>query len=181
MFFDRDDTLIENATLPPEAFAGRAGDLADPAWVRPLPGAAEACRRAIDLGFVVVIVTNQGVVARGGATLDEVKATCSRAHEMLDPDIACTFACPFHPKGQGPAGLCREHSWRKPAPGMLLASAELLGLDLSRSWMIGDALRDIEAGRAAGIPAEHCVRVDSRFTVADAIARVTRALVADRG
>ncbi|MFI4881467.1 MAG: HAD-IIIA family hydrolase, partial [Phycisphaerales bacterium JB064] len=134
LFFDRDDTLIENATLPPEAFAGKAGDLADPAWVRPLPGAAEACRRAVELGFVVIIVTNQGVVARGGATLEQVEATCDRTEAVLGNCFAATFACPYHPKGTGPAEFCREHAWRKPNPGMLLAAVDLFNLDLARSW-----------------------------------------------
>lgn len=172
VFFDRDDTLIENATLPAEAFAGTPGDLANPAWIRPLPGAKEACARAFSLGYVVVIVTNQGVVARGGASLAEVEAACARTIEELGKGIEACFACPFHPHGTGPTEYCREHAWRKPQPGMLLAASDLLWLDLGRSWMVGDAQRDIEAGEAAGLPVNQCLLLADGLTLRDALDRI---------
>lgn len=181
VFFDRDDTLIENAALPAEAFAGRAGDLADPAWIRPMADAAEACRRARELGYAVVVVTNQGVVARGGATLDQVEAACARTLEALGPGIEACLACPFHPRASGPAAFVREHPWRKPGPGMLLAAAELFNLDLARSWMIGDAPRDVQAGEAAGLAAERCLRVGPDFSLSDAIERIAGAREAANG
>jgi hypothetical protein len=60
------------------------------------------------------------------------------------------YYCPYHPKGTVSRYAC-EHHWRKPAPGMLEQAAEDLGIDLSASWMVGDQLRDIQAGRAAGV------------------------------
>lgn len=174
VFFDRDDTLIENTTLPAEAVAGRPGDLADPGWVRPLPGAIEACRRARELGYAVIMVTNQGVVARGGATLDQVEATCQRTLDLLGPGIEACLACPFHPRASGPTEFCREHEWRKPRPGMLLAAAEMFNLDLARSWMIGDAQRDIDAGLAAGLPEPHCVLVGSTLDLTQAMDRIAQ-------
>lgn len=174
VFFDRDDTLIENATLPPEALAGKPGDLADPAWVRPLPGAADACRRARELGYAVIIVTNQGVVARGGATLAQVEATCQRTLDLLGPRIEACLACPFHPQATGPAEFCREHDWRKPQPGMLLAAAELFTLDIARSWMVGDAQRDLDAGLAAGLPQAHCLLIDESFDLPHAMDRIAQ-------
>jgi histidinol-phosphate phosphatase family protein len=181
VFFDRDDTLIANATLPAEAFAGTPGDLADPAWIRPLPDAIDACARAVSLGYAVVLVTNQGVVARGGATLDEVEAACVRTIEVLGPGIEACFACPFHPNGAGPAELCREHPWRKPQPGMLLAASELLGLDLAGSWMVGDAVRDVEAGEAAGLLPSRCLLLSGEMTLAAALDRVARHPVGAHG
>lgn len=174
VFFDRDDTLIENATLPAEAVAGRSGDLADPDWVRLLPGAGEACQRAQDLGNTVVIVTNQGVVARGGAMLEQVEATCDRTMELLGAGVEACFACPFHPKATGPVEFCREHAWRKPQPGMLLAAAELFNLDLARSWMIGDAQRDVDAGLAAGLPTAHCLLIDGDLDLKHAMDRIAQ-------
>lgn len=174
VFFDRDDTLIENASLPAEALAGRPGDLADPGWVRLLPGAAEACRRARDLGYVVVVATNQGVVARGGATLERVEATCQRTLELVGARGGACLACPFHPEATGPTEFCREHEWRKPQPGMLLAASELFNLDLARSWMIGDAQRDIDAGLAAGLPEAQCLRVDGRLDLTHAMDRIAQ-------
>lgn len=181
VFFDRDDTLIENATLPAEAFAGTPGDVADPAWIRPLPGAVEACARAVSLGYAVLLVTNQGVVARGGASLDEVEAACEHTIEVLGPGIEACFACPFHPRGTGPAEFCREHVWRKPQPGMLLAAGDLLGLDLRRSWMVGDAARDVEAGEAAGMPASQCLLLSDEMTLAAALDRIARHPVSAHG
>lgn len=181
VFFDRDDTLIQNSTLPESAFASVRGDLVDLDCIRLLPGAADACRRVLNLGYVVLIVTNQGVVARGGAALDEVEAACDRTMELLGGQIAATLACPFHPRANGPAEFCREHAWRKPGPGMLLAAAKLFGLDLARSWMIGDAVRDVQSGIAAGLPQSHCLRVGESMTLPDAMQRVALASVAGHG
>lgn len=181
VFFDRDDTLIENANLPSEAMAGKPGDLADPAWVRPRPHAAEACRRAIELGYAVVIVTNQGVVARGGATLAQVEATCQRTLELLGPGIDACLACPFHPEGTGPAKYCREHPWRKPQPGMLMAAAEFFNLDLARSWMIGDAPRDRAAGLAASLPERQCLLVGDQLDLRQVMDIVAQSPVPSHG
>lgn len=181
VFFDRDDTLIENGSLPTEAFSGKPGDLADPAWVRPLPGAVAACARARELGYAVVLVTNQGVVARGGASLEQVERTCLRTMEVLGPGIEACLACPFHPRANGPAEFCREHPWRKPQPGMLLAAAELFGLDLAASWMIGDAPRDVDAGLAAGLPAGRCLMVGDGLSLEAAMERVAQGRVGAHG
>jgi D-glycero-D-manno-heptose 1,7-bisphosphate phosphatase len=181
VFFDRDDTLIENGTLPDEAFAGKRGDLADPAWVRLLPGAAEAIRRARGMGLVAVIVSNQGVVARGGATLDQVEAACTRTLELLGPGVEACLACPFHPEATGPAEFCREHEWRKPRPGMLIAAAALFNLDLARSWMIGDAQRDVDAGLAAGLPEGQCLLVGDTLDLTHALDRIAQTPASTHG
>ncbi len=145
VFLDRDGTLIAND-----------GDLGDPAEVRLLPGAAEACallRAAHDRALVVV--TNQGGVARGAYDEAAVDRTNARIEERLRaatglPRVLDAFYhCPFHPDGTVER-YRREHPWRKPAPGMLLAAARDLDLDLGRSWMVGDAERDVLAGRAVG-------------------------------
>ncbi|MDX9910728.1 MAG: HAD hydrolase-like protein [Phycisphaerales bacterium] len=224
------------------------GDLCDPAWVRLLPGVAEGCRALESVGFVLVVVTNQGLVARGGGTLGDVERTNARMLELLGnseqvgttwppdlpdglleglPDglrsghvmaheltqrrergpgpraedrslatpIAGVYACPFHPKGVV-EGLNREHQWRKPLPGMILAAAADLGLDLSRSWLVGDMARDAEAGRAAGINPARIVLVDPDTTrpehaildettasgvrIVEDFAAVTRLILGDR-
>ena len=167
--------------MPSQAYAGKAGDLVDPAWIRLLPGAAEAVRRVHELGYLVVIATNQGVVARGGAAVDQVEAACLRVHELLGDRIAATFACPYHPSGEGPGEFCREHPWRKPNPGMLLAAAEMLHLDLARSWMIGDAPRDLDAARAAGVPPERALLVGAELSLMAAVDHIAQALVARDG
>jgi D-glycero-D-manno-heptose 1,7-bisphosphate phosphatase len=157
VFLDRDDTLIACNELPPPPPPGALGDLVDPALVRLLPGVAEGVALLKAAGFMLVVVSNQGSVARGAATIEIVQAVNSRLQEVLmaacgsaGPLLDAMYFCPFHPKGTV-AAYSREHPWRKPSPGMILAAAKDLELDLTRSWLIGDAPRDIEAGVAAGI------------------------------
>lgn len=143
VFLDRDNTLIHND-----------GDLGDPAKVVLLQGAASAIASLRGLGYRIVVVTNQGGVARGKYAEADVDAVHERIVELLKPTnnaiIDRFYYCPFHPEAVVEA-YRREHSWRKPAPGMLLAAIEDLKLDPAGCWMVGDQLRDIEAGHAAGV------------------------------
>ena len=164
VFLDRDDTLIFNTTLPPPAdpAAGwKQGDLYDPEHVGQMPGALEACRLLKARGYALVIVTNQGCVARGSATSEQVEAVNARVRGVLvgeagEPLIDGVYFVPFHPKGNVPE-YTREHPWRKPGPGMLLAAARDHGLDLPSSWLIGDMPRDCEAGINAGLQRDRCL------------------------
>jgi D-glycero-D-manno-heptose 1,7-bisphosphate phosphatase len=152
VFLDRDDTLIVNQAIT--ASTAHPGDLFDPELVRLMPGAAEACRRLKGAGFVLVVVTNQAGVARGNCTMAQVEVTNERVREVVrgesGVELDGIYFCPYHPKGVV-APFNMDHPWRKPRPGMLLAAAAELRLDLGRSWMIGDAERDIEAAIGAGI------------------------------
>lgn len=147
VFLDRDNTILAND-----------GDLGDPNLVRILPGAAWGIRALREAGYTIVVVTNQGGVARGLYGESDVHAVHARTAELLtrdaewthaDPLIAKWMYCPFHPQGSV-TEYRREHPWRKPAPGMLLAAADELAIDREKSWMIGDQERDVEAGRSAG-------------------------------
>lgn len=144
VFLDRDNTLIAND-----------GDLGDPEAVELLPGVPEGLARLREAGYRLVVVTNQGGVARGRYGEEEVDAVNQRIARMVDDEadaarlIERFYYCPFHPDATIEA-YRREHPWRKPQPGMLLQATRDLGLDLARSWMIGDALRDVAAGRSAG-------------------------------
>ena len=80
--------------------------------------------------------------------------------------IDAVYFCPFHPLGSVPE-FAREHPWRKPAPGMILAAAEDHALNLARSWVIGDQRRDIEAGRAAGIADDRLLMIGERGRARD--------------
>lgn len=143
VFIDRDNTIIAND-----------GDLGDPQKVQLLRGAASAIASLKGLGYRIVVVTNQGGVARGAYGEEDVKAVHERINEMIHGTTGIRvdrfYYCPFHPEGTVKK-YKREHPWRKPQPGMLLEAARELDLDLSQSWMIGDQLRDIEAGAAAGV------------------------------
>jgi len=137
VFLDRDGTLIEDRHY-----------LRDPDQVTLLPGAADAVRRLERAGRPVVVVTNQSGIARGWLSQEEYQATARRLEELLaaaDARLAGQYHCPHLPEISGPCE-CRK-------PGSLLyrRAAEELGLDLARSWWVGDRLRDITAaGRAGG-------------------------------
>ncbi|HEV2295899.1 MAG TPA: HAD family hydrolase [Tepidisphaeraceae bacterium] len=143
VFFDRDNTLIVSD-----------GYLGDPARVELMEGAAAAVARARELGFATVIVSNQSGVARGMFDEDAVHAVNQRLDELLAAQnphavIDRHEFCPHHPEATV-ARYRDDSDRRKPKAGMIHEAAEALALDLSRSWLIGDAPRDIEAGKAAG-------------------------------
>jgi D-glycero-D-manno-heptose 1,7-bisphosphate phosphatase len=112
-----------------------------------IDGAVEALRTLEELGFVLVVVTNQSGIARGYYTEDDFQ-TLTRwmlaALAARGVMIAGVYHCPH-----GPEDGC---DCRKPQPGLIHEAARELGLDLRRSWLVGDKPRDIQAGRRAGIP-----------------------------
>lgn len=143
VFLDRDNTIIYNE-----------GDLGDPEMVELTRGAASAIASLRGLGFKVVVVTNQGGVARGRYTEDDVHDVHQRINELVrksanGASIDAFYYCPYSPNGNLKQ-YKKDHENRKPNPGMLLQAAEELGLDLSASWMIGDQLTDVQAGHRAG-------------------------------
>ncbi len=142
VFLDRDDTLIHNR-----------GDLGDPDGVRLIQGAASAIASLRGLGYAIVVVSNQGGVARGKYTEADVEAVHRRVAELVKANTGATidrfYFCPYHPQGTVEK-YRRDDACRKPRPGMLQKAAKELGLDLARSWMIGDQMRDVQAGAAVG-------------------------------
>ncbi|MCC6322766.1 MAG: HAD family hydrolase [Phycisphaerales bacterium] len=173
VFLDRDDTLIANR----EVTAGTPypGDLFDPELVKLLPGVGEGLSALKRAGFALVVVSNQGAVARGRCTIAQVEATNARMRDAIrsaaDVELDAVYFCPYHPRGAA-APFDVEHAWRKPAPGMILHAAGEFGLDLSRSWMIGDAARDIEAAVNAGIAPERALLVGEDLDFSGAVRRV---------
>jgi len=135
VFFDRDGVLNKAVIKD-----GKPVPPADAESLVISPGAAEKLNSLKSRGFVLVCVTNQPDVARGGRTLSNVEDMNRkvRAHLPLDDLLAC-----FH-DGQDNCNC------RKPKPGLLLEAGRRWDLDLARSWMIGDRASDIAAGRAAG-------------------------------
>jgi histidinol-phosphate phosphatase family protein len=189
VFLDRDDTLNVNADLPEAAWdSSQPGDLLDPTHARLSFGAGRALARLKDAGFALIVITNQGGVARAHGSVrdvervhDALRSQLPTAEEgmpaALDPLIDAWYCCPFHPSGIDDR-FSTEHTWRKPGPGMIEAAAEELRLDLSRSWLIGDAERDAAAGRAAGIEPSRCLLlapVGSFESLASAAEHVVRA------
>lgn len=117
-----------------------------------IPGAPEAVGILKDAGYLVVVVTNQSGVARGYYAEADVERLHCHMDELLaayGTSIDGYYFCPHHPE-KGLDGYLTDCNCRKPLPGMLLQAASELDIDLSASWMIGDKLADMEAGRGAG-------------------------------
>lgn len=115
-----------------------------------LPGVKEAVKRLNVAGFLVVVVTNQSGIARGyysTVDLEKLHQYMEKAFADAGARIDGWYYCPHHPDFPDDSAVC---DCRKPLPGMLLAAADELGIDLSSSWMVGDKSADVEAGIAAG-------------------------------
>jgi len=142
LFVDRDGTVTVEGEW-----------IVHPGALELVPGAAQALRRASDAGYRVVMYTNQSAVARGMITLAQLDAIHDGLRAMLAQEGAtldAIYSCPHHPtEGVGEYRVACE--CRKPKPGLLLRAADELNVDLARSWCIGDMMRDLEAGAAAGV------------------------------
>jgi len=142
LFLDRDGVVVEET-----------GYLSEPEQARLLPGAASLLLWAAGRGWSPVVVTNQSGIGRGRYGWPAFARTQARIDALLAAEGARTelvVACPFVAAGRGRYRRT-DHPARKPRPGMLLRAAEILNLDLRRSWILGDRASDLEAGRAAGL------------------------------
>ncbi len=139
VFLDRDGTIIEDL-----------GYLGDPAGIRFIPGALEALRALQRAGFRLVLVTNQAGVARGLISEADVRRVNERLRGLLAEagmHLDGIYYCPHHPE-YGPPEYRRDCECRKPKPGMVRQALRDLGLDPSRSVIIGDHASDAELARA---------------------------------
>jgi D-glycero-D-manno-heptose 1,7-bisphosphate phosphatase len=138
VFTDRDGTLNvqvirDGKPYPPQTMAEFAL----------FPGVAAACADLAQAGYALVVATNQPDVGRGDQKQEVVEAMHARLRDLI-PQIE-RIEVSYDP-GRGEIA-----PRRKPEPGMLLDAAAALGLDLARSWMIGDRWRDIDCGQRAGV------------------------------
>ena len=145
VFIDRDGTI--------NRFVGFLRDIDD---FKLIAGVTEGIRRLNESGYLVIVVTNQSVIARGEVTFGELNLIHNKMETLLGREGAyldAIYYCPHHPdKGFGGeiAELKIDCECRKPKPGMLLQAAEDFNIDLSQSWMIGDSCTDVQAGKNAG-------------------------------
>jgi len=133
VFLDRDGTLMEEAHY-----------CSHPDQVRIIAGVPEALRALKDAGYRLVIITNQSGIGRGYYTLSDYETVQAHFLGLLGEGlIDATYYCPEAPEAASPR--------RKPETGMVVEAERDLGLDLARSWFIGDKAVDVQCGRRAGM------------------------------
>jgi D,D-heptose 1,7-bisphosphate phosphatase len=141
VFIDKDGTLVEDVPFN-----------VDPSRVRLASGAGEALRLLADHGYRLIIVTNQSGVARGLFTEGDVEAMGRHLATRLASDgarIDGFYFCPHLPNATVER-YRRACDCRKPGAGLIVRAASDLGIDIARSWMLGDIATDVAAGQAAG-------------------------------
>jgi D-glycero-D-manno-heptose 1,7-bisphosphate phosphatase len=149
VFLDRDGTLLSTDT-----------HLGDPGLIALVPGAAEALRRIGEAGWQRIVVSNQSGVARRLFTEEmyrRVEAAFLEALRRAGGDVEAIYVCHHLPEAAD-TRYAADCDCRKPKPGMILRAAREHGIDLARSVLVGDALRDLDAGRNAAVGACLLVR-----------------------
>ena len=136
VFLDKDGTLVRDVPYN-----------VDPARIILTEGVEDGVRKLHAAGFSLVVVSNQSGVARGYFEEADLEAVWTRLRDLSGVPFH-VYYCPHHPEGYAPYNVAC--GCRKPEPGMLLEAAKEHDLDLSQSWMIGDILNDVEAGRRSG-------------------------------
>ena len=141
VFIDKDGTLIRDIPFN-----------VDPELISLEQGAGEGLKQLSESGYLLIVVSNQSGVALGYFREQDLAAVDSRIQDLLTPykvQIDAFYYCPH-----SMAGIIKEYAiacdCRKPGAGLLLQAAKDFDIDLQGSWMIGDILHDVEAGRRAG-------------------------------
>ena len=145
VFLDRDGTINKYV-----------GFLRSPEEFELIDGVAETIKKLNDMGYLVIVITNQPVIARGEVTVDELNTIHNKMETLLGEKgayVDAIYYCPHHPH-KGYEGEIKELKidcdCRKPKPGLILQAAKDFNIDLKNSWMIGDSEIDVLAGKNAG-------------------------------
>lgn len=141
VFLDRDGTLNEDP-----------GYLSDPAQLKLLPGVPKALAELKAAGFLLVVVSNQSGVGRGLIRPEALPEIHKKLNVLLSPDVQIDHfeLCIHHPDD--------DCECRKPKPKLIRDAAAKLGVDISQSFMVGDKISDLGAGKTAGCKASILVR-----------------------
>ncbi len=141
IFMDRDGTLSHEV-----------GYVNHASRFRPYPWSVDAVRLANRSGFLAVVVTNQAGVARGyfpEAVIHEVHASFVATMEAGGARLDGIYFCPHHPTvGEPP--YRKDCDCRKPRPGLVRRAESELGIDLARSFVVGDRIGDLELAWGVG-------------------------------
>ncbi len=142
VFLDRDGVIVEDVNF-----------LLTLEQLRLLPGVCQALRK-LQEWFYIIVITNQSGIARGilpEQGLEEIHSELVKLLTLEDIVLDAIYYCPHLPESSIPA-YSKVCDCRKPLPGMLLQAAEDWGIDIVGSFVVGDSLRDIEAGKSIGVP-----------------------------
>ena len=136
IFLDRDGVINKEVNY-----------LSDPKNFEVIEGSIKALKILKQKKFLLIIITNQAGIARGLFSEETLKAIHHKMIKILEQDnikLDDIFYCPHHPEFTGPCDC------RKPKPGMILEAQSKHNIDLTKSYMVGDTLNDIQTGRSAG-------------------------------
>lgn len=137
VFLDRDGVLVESI----HGDYIRASE-----QINILPNIRESLEKLIEKGFELIIVTNQGAVSKGLINLKQANALQAEVVDLIRPTqhvVIHSYLCPHQQKD--------ECTCRKPQPGMLFQASKDHGLDLAKSYLVGDASTDVLAAKKAGV------------------------------
>ena len=137
IFFDRDGVLIKDTHYIKES-----------KYVSLMKGAKEMLSHTNNLGYLNIIITNQSGISRNFFTWEDYERVTYRMLKMINIPNSITA---IYANGEGPNELNSSGSWRKPNPNMIIQASQDFNIDLSKSFLIGDRLSDIEAGHKAGL------------------------------
>jgi D-glycero-D-manno-heptose 1,7-bisphosphate phosphatase len=174
LFLDRDGVVNEEV-----------GYLHRPEEVRFVDGIFSLCRTAGELGYRLIVVTNQAGIARGYYTEADFEVLMEFMRGELRSEgveLDAVYYCPFHPE-HGVGKYKQEHEDRKPGTGMLRRGAREFGVELSESVLIGDRCSDVVAANAAGLRQAFLIgeteagECGGRFVKVESLAEVERWLV----
>ena len=146
ILLDRDGVINKNVK-----------DMKTPEQLDIIEGVPEAIKKINDAGYLAIIVTNQPTISKGFLTFEDMDKIHEKMNKELaqhDAHIDAIYMCPHHPE-KGFAGeipeLKIDCNCRKPKPGLLTDAIKEYNIDKQHSWMIGDSMTDVAAGKNAGI------------------------------
>ena len=142
LFLDRDGVLVKDVGYP-----------ITPDDIRWIPDVFEPLRLIKEHGFRLIVVTNQSAVARGYATFTQLIETQSFISDRFKAEgcgFDAVYVAPTHPEGHV-WPFDRSSTWRKPSPGMIQQAIADFAVDVHKAALVGDSVRDLEAGRACGV------------------------------
>lgn len=169
IFLDRDGTISKEVNL-----------LNKSEQLELIEGAAEAIRLINKSDYLAVIVTNQPVIARNLCSIEELEYIHATLETMLGKEgayVNAIYYCPHHPDKGYPEERPEykiECECRKPKPGMLLKAAKDWNIDISRSVMIGDTTRDLQAGVNAHVKESIMIETNKPNALLDAVRKIIK-------